>query len=409
MPDVSPSRQPLGPTGEQWATFGSRHRLAIGLTLLALAGTFLAVQLRSDGPAATGQEDLLSRDVGETEARSTPDGATPGGPDAGAATPGAERTVGPGGDYAELQAALDDARPGTTIRLIGPDSHRGPVVTSRAGTTEDPITIVAEPGVALTCETSVRCLQIAHSSYRVRNLTIVGGSSGIYMVGGGPGEYVSDVEIHDSTVVGHPEGGTGECIRVKYQAFDIEISGNELIDCGRGVCCEDSKNGEGVYVGTAPEQLGANPTDEPDRTHDVWIHHNTIHSLSECVEAKEHAHSILVEYNTCSGQIDEDGAALGSRGGEVGQGNVFRYNVVESAVGACVRLGGDREVDGLGNAVYGNVCRDVTGRVGVNQQRLPQGVICGNRFEGEQPSQLSNEAAVDPTTPCPESVTDSSG
>ncbi len=323
-------------------------------------------------------------------------------------TDGETVTVGPGQDHPVLQDALDDVQPGQIIKLIGAGPHPGPVRSVRSGTTSNPIVITAEPGAYLECPSPndgevARCFQLGHSSYRIVDFAIVGGSSNLYMVGDGPGQHVTDVKVLNSVFRGSPAGGTGECIRVKYQASAIEIAGNDIADCGLGKCCNGSKNGEGIYIGTAPEQLKEkNPTPERDETTDVWVHHNTIRSLNECVEAKEAVHSILVEYNSCSGQADPESGAFGSRGGLVGRGNVFRFNLVEGADGACIRFGGDDEPDGTGNDFYGNVCQDISGEYGVKQQRDPQGLVCGNTFGGSPPStRLSRNKGVDPTARCP--------
>jgi hypothetical protein len=206
--------------------------------------------------------------------------------------------------------------------------------------------------------------------------------------------------VRNSTFRG--ESGTGECIRVKYQASKIEIAHNDIADCGLGKCCDSSKSGEGVYIGTAPEQLASkNPSSEPDATHDVWVHHNVIRPYNECVDMKEATHDNLVEYNTCSHQSDPESGAFDSRGGRVGQGNTFRFNVITDAVGACVRFGGDSDPDGTGNHFYGNVCRNIGG-YGVKQMRTPQGIVCGNTFEGTGPNDgLSKQSGVDPTAACP--------
>jgi hypothetical protein len=198
---------------------------------------------------------------------------------------------------------------------------------------------------------------------------------------------------------------------VKYQAFNIEIARNDIADCGAGKYgVGGSKNGEGVYIGTAPEQLSSyNPSSEPDRTHGVWVHHNVIHPYNECVDIKEAAHDNMVEYNTCGGQRDTESGAFDSRGGRVGEGNVFRFNLVESAQGACVRFGGDSDPDGTGNAFYGNVCRNIGG-YGVKQMRTPQGPVCANRFEEPLPGDgLSKDSSVDPRAACPAGVPSSAG
>jgi hypothetical protein len=303
--------------------------------------------------------------------------------------------------YPTLQAALDAAGPGTTVRLATAGEHAGPAISRRDGAAGAPIVITGVPGARLSCPGGQhRCLELSHSWYQIDGLNIQGGTSNLYLVGPSAGAYVHDVKIVNSTFRGR--SGTGECIRVKYQAFNVEIANNDIADCGLGKCCSSSKNGEGIYIGTAPEQLvEKNPSPERDRTHDVWIHHNVIHPYNECVDIKEASFAVLVEHNTCGGQRDPESGAFGSRGGQPGEGNTFRFNTIENALGACIRFGGDADPDGTGNAFHDNVCRDISGEWGVKQMRTPQGLICGNRFEGSLPSEgLSREEDVDPTAPC---------
>lgn len=114
-----------------------------------------------------------------------------------------------------------------------------------------------------------------------------------------------------------------------------------------------NKNGEGIYLGTALEQLndGKNPTSDIDVSSGNWIHDNNIVTEgNECVDIKEGSRQNIVENNSCTGQKDPESAGLNSRGDE----NVFRYNQVFDNLGAGVRLGGDTPNDGSNNDVYGN-------------------------------------------------------
>jgi hypothetical protein len=209
---------------------------------------------------------------------------------------GTTRTVGSGQSYATLQAALDAAQPGDTVRLAGTATHRGPAISKRDGQSGKPITITADAGATLQCSDG-RCLEIVNSYYVIDGLSITGGTSNLYVSGASAGKYVHDVVVRNSTFRGN---NTGECIRVKYQAYAVEIANNDIADCGKGrYGVGGSKNGEGVYIGTAPEQLSSkNPSSEADRTHDVWVHHNVIKPYNECVDIKEAAHDNVIEYNT---------------------------------------------------------------------------------------------------------------
>ena len=377
-------------------------------SLAATGGPVLSNSTTSNN-APLGSENSTSSSV----ASSAGSGPTTSAPTATAATGGSStavptgplRTVGPGQMYSTLQQALDAAQPGDVVELTTTGAHKGPAKSVRSGTPDRPITVTAVAGARLDCGSPkegevARCFELNHSYFRFQKFAITGGSSNLYLVGVTAGSYVHDVKILQSVFRGAQ--GTGECIRVKYQAFNVEIAGNDIADCGIGKCCKDSKNGEAVYIGTAPEQLAEkNPTSEPDRTHDIWVHHNVMRPYNECVDIKEASYNNLIEYNDCSGQRDPDSAGMGSRGGRVGEGNTFRFNLVEKTTGACARFGGDEDPDGTGNSFYGNRCRDISGEWGVAQQRSPQHYVCGNTFEGSRPEEgLSRDKKVDPTAGC---------
>lgn len=139
-----------------------------------------------------------------------------------------------------------------------------------------------------------------------------------------------------------------------------------LHDLARG-----AKNGEAIYIGTAPEQSGG----RPDRSNGNRVRHNRIAATAECVDVKEAALRNLVERNRCSGSDDPDGAGLSSRGDHT----TFRYNVSTRHAGAGIRLGGDRRTQGVRNNVVGNTLTDNAG-YGLKVMRRPQGRIAGNTF-----------------------------
>jgi len=63
----------------------------------------------------------------------------------------------------------------------------------------------------------------------------------------------------------------GECVRLKDFAQRNEVAGNAIARCGRVRfdLAKGAKNGEGVYIGTAPEQAGG----RPDRSDGNLVHH----------------------------------------------------------------------------------------------------------------------------------------
>ncbi|HEX5692393.1 MAG TPA: right-handed parallel beta-helix repeat-containing protein, partial [Roseiflexaceae bacterium] len=194
----------------------------------------------------------------------------------------------------------------------------------------------------------------------------------------------------------------GECLRLRYFARDNEIAHSSFTNCG----VHDfrfgagGKNGEAVYIGTAPEQLGdgKNPTTEPDQSSGNWVHHNSFNTQgNECVDIKEAATANIVEGNTCTGQRDPESGGFDSRG----SGNIFRRNQSYGNTGAGVRLGGDQSGDGVSNDVYDNAIFDNRAG-GIKFQRTPQGRICGNTMQNNSGGNAvgSYGAQFSPTASC---------
>jgi hypothetical protein len=193
----------------------------------------------------------------------------------------------------------------------------------------------------------------------------------------------------------------GECVRIKYRSTRNVIEKNLIHDCGRGDFVKnpgDGKNGEGVYIGTAPEQLDRNPTHGPDHSDGNIVRDNVIATNgNECVDIKEGASANVVEFNDCTGQRDPESAGFDARG----NGNVFRYNRSSGNAGGGIRLGGDTEADGLDNSVIGNVLVDNEG-YGIKVLRVPQGVVCGNTIERNGSGAIRDKSVTN--EPCSEPI-----
>jgi parallel beta-helix repeat protein len=288
--------------------------------------------------------------------------------------------------FTDLQEALDAARPGDTIQVSG--VHTGEFETVRPGRAGAPITVAGLPGATLRGPAIYegRVLTVGHDWVVVRGLKVTRGDKGIWVQG------ASNVTLSGNTV----RDTGGECVRIKYLARRNEVAGNRIGPCGavNFDLRASRKNGEGVYVGTAPEQLSRNPTAVSDASNQNWIHDNVITARAECVDLKEGAELNIVERNTCSGGRDPDGSGLESRGNR----NVFRYNTVSDVVGKGIRLGGDTRTQGVDNEVVGNTLVR-TGGQAVGAMRLPQRRICGNIL-GSNRAGASNARSVTPAAPC---------
>lgn len=302
-----------------------------------------------------------------------------------------------GGAYRSIQKALNDAKPGDVIVVSG--TVREYVKTVRSGHRGRPITIRGGSNARLVAPKRYkgRLLSIYHNYIRVENMTIEGGDILVYIFGG------SGNVLSRNTI----QSAGGECVRVRYLSRSNLISGNVIRNCGRTGFGGGHKNGEGVYVGTAPEQLKKNarervpgnaargkPTARADSSDANRILNNRIHVPAECVDIKEGSSQNRVEGNICSGNRDVESAGFSSRG----DNNSFIRNVTTGRLaGAGVRLGGDRKHQGVNNIVIGNDLRN-TGGYALKDERSQQGKICGNRI-GDN-AKGKSKSGRDPSDPC---------
>jgi hypothetical protein len=245
---------------------------------------------------------------------------------------------------------------------VGPGVYPG-FVTVRSGESDAPISIVGS-SAAIRGDGKGHLVEILHDHVTLQGFDISRADPPVHVF------RASGVRLLDNVI--HDAGG--ECVRIKYFSTANEVSGSRISGCGLDFDASDHhKNGEGIYIGTAPEQLRRNPTHERDASNDNWIHDNVISSPAECVDIKEGASGNRVENNVCTGGQDPDGAGFSVRG----SGNVFRNNTSSGHRGAGIRLGGDKKGDGLDNVVVGNHFTGNRG-LGVKVEREPQAQICGN-------------------------------
>lgn len=284
--------------------------------------------------------------------------------------------------YATLDEALAEAQPGDQV-LVGPGQYPS-FVTRRAGTAGAPIRITGEDA-RIVGTGDGRVVEVAHSYVTLEGLEISGGDV-LVRVAGAQGVRLLDSFLHDAD---------SECVRLRDGTNEAEITGNRIMRCGLTDfdLAAERKNGEGVYIGVAPEQLGddrgASAVAEGNLVMD-----NEISVPGECVDIKEGAEETRVVANRCTGSEDPEGAGFTSRGDET----TFRENTSTGHAGAGIRLGGDELGQGVGNVVVGNRLAGNAG-YGLKVERFPQGEICGNEVSdnGEGPT----NGDVDPERPCP--------
>ncbi len=281
--------------------------------------------------------------------------------------------------FKTIQKAVNVAVAGDTIHLAS-GTYEQDVLTATAGTASAPITITGPDNAVVKGGGKARIIEVNHSYIVLQGFTIDGkhGSEDkassyrdklIYVISTKKGEGVTGVKVMGMTL----QNAGGECVRLRYFAHQNVVAGNTITDCGiydfrfRG----GGKNGEGVYIGTAPEQWGDNgaPTADADKSNKNLVYNNVIKTNgNECVDIKESSSGNEVYGNDCSGQKDPNSAGLDSRG----SGNSFHDNTIHDNVGAGIRFGGDKSTDGTDNDAYDNTITDNKAG-GIKFMAAPQG------------------------------------
>ena len=289
--------------------------------------------------------------------------------------------------FSSIQEALDEAAPGDTV-VVGEGDYEGELHSVRSGEPDAPIQIIGQ-GAHIAGAGADHVIDLNHDYIELRGFEISDGSKLIYAIGASNSKIIGNW-LHDAE---------GECIRFKFFAVANEVAHNRIERCGMldFDLSEDVKNGEGVYIGTAPEQLDDNPDDRPDASNRNWVHNNTIVVPAECVDVKEHAEANVVEQNHCSGSQDPDGAGFSSRG----LGTIIRTNVSSGNAGAGIRLGGDESTDGVNSVVVGNRLTSNEG-YGLAVHATPQATICGNEVRDNGAG--ATNSGADPQASCGPSV-----
>ncbi|MFN0091559.1 MAG: nitrous oxide reductase family maturation protein NosD [Acidimicrobiales bacterium] len=373
-----------------------RGRVGAWAALLALAVLgAVAWRVTSRSPAPPEGADGSDRSAAESPSASASGRGAPGAADGAAAEvrpPLRRLEVRPGvapapGElvFATLVAALGEARPGDLVD-VAPGVYEGPIETVRPGGPRDPIRLRGG-GARLEGGGTDDAVTITHDYVHLEGFEITGADR-LVLVRGASGVVLADNHLH---------GAGGECVRLRWFARRNLIRDNRIEDCGdEGFdLAAKHKNGEGVYIGTAPEQLSKNPTSAPDNSDGNVVRGNRIRARAECVDVKEAARDNLIEGNDCRGGLDEEAGGFSSRG----VATVIRDNLSAGHKGAGVRLGGDGRRDGIDSVVVGNRLVDNDG-FGVKVERRPQREICGNVVQGNDDGAVNEKEDFDPAARC---------
>ena len=234
--------------------------------------------------------------------------------------------------FRTLQKALNLAVPGTTIRLAsGVYQEANQTVT--AGTAAAPIVIEPEPGAKPILDgkgNTLNAIRLGKSYYIVRNLEIRNTNEGVRLEG------VTGVVFEGNTV--HHINNEG--IRLHYFAIANTIRNSKVYDTGL------TSNGEGIYIGTAPEQRVKNGGLPDTSTHNIIIGNELYGTRGEALDIKEDSSFTRIENN-----LIHDVNAPNSGGMCIRSDQNYLYgNISRNNDGAGFRFGGDT----VYSPMYGN-------------------------------------------------------
>ena len=411
-PTRRPSPAPPSPTGKY---------LAIGAAVvLVVVLIVVAVRMTTGGSSTTTPESPPAVSLYVDPAGSDSNDGSQGAP------------------FQTIQAALEEATPGTTINLA-PGKYYEELATVRDGEPNAPITIKGpETGkdragrYLATVYSASRVVNIDNSYYTLEGFTVDGQEnlantpyptdpSSIDAFKAGVQAQVSDSrlvyigsadDVRDVTGVTirnmFLNGAGGECVRLRNNAHGNTITDSVVQYCGmygKGESDEDRTefhNGEGIYIGTSPKS-DDQPMYENDASSNNVITNNVIRTFgSECLNVKENAHDNLFEGNVCSDNVeatDFEGSNVELRGFN----NIVRGNVISASAGYGVKIQSDEdEYDRGGNAIENNRIIDSAAEPLKIKTIATQGPICGNVMNADPEELVETEDYVgDPTAPCP--------
>lgn len=255
-----------------------------------------------------------------------------------------------------IQSAINKADPGDKI-IIMPGRYYEKLTTIKDGTKNNPIKVLGTNDVVIygDREEGGRIIEIKHSFIEIYNLNIDGHfgftknksdyhDKLIYIIGN-PELMLEGLKIVNSDL----QNAWGECLRLKF-VKDVEIAYNSISSCGLRdyVFGRNKQNGEGIYIGTAPEQT---KNGKLDKSRDINIHHNIISTFAaECIDVKEGTEKVTISENICYEQKAPSSGGISVRGNYV----TVENNMIFNNSGAGVRLGGDNLEYGRNNCIKNN-------------------------------------------------------
>lgn len=292
--------------------------------------------------------------------------------------------------YQTIQKALDTVQPGETIKLSS-GIYQEVNKTIRAGTTSAPIIIEPDNGAKPILDgksNTLNAILIRHSFYIVRNLEIRNARRGV-KIDGATGVVLENNAIHDINYDG---------VRLRNSS-QMNILKNNII-WATGLA--GNFNGEGIYIGTAPEHRYMNGG-QPDVSSNNTIIGNQIFNTTEGIDIKEDSSFNIVAGNIIYNTTDPKSGGINVRA----DNNYFYGNVSYNNAGAGFRFGGDITDSpkfgdsyhyGVENVLRNNISRNNAG-AGYKFMNGPQDVASSNIGVGNGASLYSYGAGVAPSKP----------
>lgn len=341
-----------------------------------------------------------------------------------------------------ITAALNVAGPGDTVQ-VAPGEYVERVEPPEGGEPGAPITVTGPPDAVLKSDPAeYNVVLIRQNHFHLTGLTIDGlenpdepdeadSYSRAQLVQVRPPTR-SDQYLRDVVIAPHRIGNTMKSLVSIERTRDAEVGPFRVIGpAGAKYLFTDEAghNGEIVYLGTSPTNLGTDwhPWTDYDQTSNVRVHHidNAAgHPHSELVNAKLGTHDVTVEYCTDGGgsqnterypsaavRLQSYGATV--RWCDLRDGHGFGFEVASHTAHEMQKQKPAAELTeaerrgGTDNAIYGN---RVTGfsegafdfpGPEIGQTAADQRVFCGNEYDGQTDGT--------PDAACPESVPSGDG
>jgi hypothetical protein len=198
-------------------------------------------------------------------------------------------------DAEELQAALDDAGPGTVIGLQ-PGVYEGQFVTTASGTERQPA-MLCGPADAVLDGGGLKGGYVLHldgaQHWVLSGFTVRNGQKGV-MADGTTGTTISGLTVY---------GIGDEAVHLRRHSTDNLVTHNTISDTG----LRKPKFGEGVYIGTAVSNWPDITDGEPDTSDRNRVVGNAIYATSsEAVDIKEGTTGGVVSGNQFDGSLIAD-------------------------------------------------------------------------------------------------------